>query len=346
MTTHWTDFLQSCGARFSDGRISDFGDLPGELMAARNDLVLADLSHWGLIGFSGEEAQTFLHGQITNDLRGLVPDRAVFAAYCSAKGRMLANLLVFKRGDDVLVMLPETVRETVQKRLTMFILRAKVKARNAGEEWVRLGLSGPGAEALLAATSGLLPAAGIMAVAQADSAFAVRLGSERFDIFVSPEKAPSLWEKLADKARPVSSGAWDWLMVDGGIPSVVPETQDQFVPQMANMADLHGISFTKGCYPGQEIVARTQYLGKQKRRMYLAHVETEAKAGEPVFSPEFGVQSAGMVANAAPAPGGGSDLLVVMQISSFEGGNVRLASPDGAQLAFRPLPYPVAESAA
>jgi hypothetical protein len=346
MTTHWTDFLQSRGARFSDGRISDFGDLPGELMAARDDLVLADLSPWGLIGFSGEEAQTFLHGQITNDLRGLAPDRAVFAAYCSAKGRMLANFLVFKRGDDVLVMLPETVRETVQKRLTMFILRAKVKARDAGGEWVRLGLSGPGAGDLLTAALGIAPAAEIMAVAHADHAFAVRLGGDRFDIFVTPGHALAAWETLSAKARPVGTSAWDWLMVDGGIPSVVPETQDQFVPQMANMADLFGISFTKGCYPGQEIVARTQYLGKQKRRMYLAHVETEAKAGEPVFSPEFGVQSAGMVANAAPAPGGGSDLLVVMQISSYEGGNVRLASPEGAQLVFRSLPYPVAEAAA
>jgi hypothetical protein len=243
-------------------------------------------------------------------------------------------------------MLPEAVRETIQKRLSMFILRAKVKVRNACDEWVRLGLSGPGAETLLTATLGVSPAADIMAVAHADTSFAVRLGADRFDIFTVPAEAPAIWEKLSGQARPVGADAWDWLMINGGIPSIVPETQDQFVPQMANMADLFGISFNKGCYPGQEIVARTQYLGKQKRRMYLAHVESRAKAGEPVFSPEFGVQGAGMVANAAPAPGGGTDLLVVMQISSFEGGNVRLATPDGAPLTFRPLPYPVAEPAA
>jgi hypothetical protein len=183
-----------------------------------------------------------------------------------------------------------------------------------------------------------------MAVTQADNGFAVRLSADRFDVFVAPEQAQAAWEKMTAQARPVGSTAWDWLMVDGGIPTIVPETQDQFVPQMANMVDLHAVSFTKGCYPGQEIVARTQYLGKQKRRMYLAHVESEAKAGDSVFSPEFGVQSAGAVANAATAPGGGSDLLVVMQISSYEGNNVRLASPEGAPLVFRPLPYPVAES--
>jgi folate-binding protein YgfZ len=345
MNSNWNEFLQGRGATLVDGRPVDFGNPAEELAAAQSGLVVADLSHWGLIGFSGEEALTFLHGQVTNDLRNLSPERAVFAGYCSAKGRMLANFLVFKRGADLLVMLPESVRESTQKRLTMFILRAKVQARNAGGEWVRLGLSGPGAAALLTETLGLAPQAEIMAVAQADQAFAVRLGDDRFDIFVSPENAPSVWEKLSAGARPIGTPAWDWLMVDGGIPSIVPETQDQFVPQMTNMADLHGISFNKGCYPGQEIVARTQYLGKQKRRMYLAHVEADAKVGDPVFSPEFGSQSAGQVANAAPAPGGGYDLLAVMQISSYEGGDVRLASPEGPRLAFRPLPYPVAESA-
>ena len=346
MTTNWNEFLHSCGARRADGYTTDFGDLQGELAAAKQGLVLADLSHWGLIGFSGEDAQTFLHGQVTNDLRTLKPERAAFAGYCSAKGRMLANFLVFRRGDELLVMLPEALRETIQKRLAMFILRAKVKARDAGGEWVRIGLSGPGAEALLTATLGIMPASDIMAVAHADNAFAVRLGSDRFDIFVAPADASEVWEQLAASARPVGAGAWDWLMVDSGIPTVMPETQDQFVPQMANMADLHAISFNKGCYPGQEVVARTQYLGKQKRRLYLAHVETDAKVGDPVFSPEFGTQTAGLVANAAPAPGGGFDLLAVMQISSFEGGDVRLATPDGPQLVFRPLPYPVAEAAA
>lgn len=345
MSSNWIEFLQGRGAHFVDGQLADFGNPADELASAKEHLVVADLSHWGLIGFAGEEAQTFLHGQVTNDLRNLTPERAVFAGYCSAKGRMLANFLVFKRGDELLVMLPESVRDSIQKRLAMFILRAKVKTRNAGGEWIRLGLSGPGATALLTETLGLTPQAEIMAVAQADNAFAVRLGGDRFDIFVRPDDATAAWEKLSAKARPIGAPAWDWLMVDGGIPSIVPETQDQFVPQMTNMADLHGISFNKGCYPGQEIVARTQYLGKQKRRMYLAHVEADAKVGDPVFSPEFGSQSAGQVANAAPAPGGGYDLLAVMQISSYEGGDVRLASPEGPRLAFRPLPYPVAESA-
>ncbi|NCS65384.1 MAG: folate-binding protein [Hydrogenophilales bacterium CG03_land_8_20_14_0_80_62_28] len=346
MSNHWIEFLQTQGARLVDAKLSDFGDLPGELAAAKAGLVVADLSHWGLIGFAGEEAQTFLHGQVTNDLRGLTPGQAIFAGYCSAKGRMLANFLVFKRGDNLLLMLPQALRESIQKRLAMFILRTKAKVRNASDEWLRLGLSGPGAGALLAEALNLAPAPEIMAVAQGEAAFAVRLGGDRFDILVASTAASAAWLKLSARARPVGAVAWDWLMVTAGIPVILPETQDQFVPQMANMVDLHGVSFTKGCYPGQEIVARTQYLGKQKRRMYLAHVAADAKAGDPLFSPEFGGQAAGQVVNAAPAPGGGSDLLAVMQIGSYEGGDVRLATVDGAPLVFRPLPYPVAGSAA
>lgn len=330
MASNWQDFLSA----------QNLGNDPaGDLAAARDGLVLADLSHWGLIAFTGEDAQNFLHGQVTNDLRGLAPEKAVFAGYCSAKGRMLATFLIFRRGGDLLVMLPEAVRETIQKRLTMFILRSKAKARDAGAEWVRLGLAGPGAGAALAAVLGTVPGPGVMAVAHTDTAFAVRLGDERFDLFVSPAAAPELWQGLAAKARPVGAAAWDWVMVDAGIPAILPATQDQFVPQMANMIELGGVSFQKGCYPGQEIVARSQYLGTQKRRLYLAHVETEARPGEPVYAAAATDQAAGQVANAVPAPGGGYDLLAVLRIDAYEAGDVRLGTPNGAALAFRPLAY-------
>jgi folate-binding protein YgfZ len=327
MLSEWNEFV----------RARTGADLAADLLAARDGLVLADLSHWGLIALTGEEAQTFLHGQITNDLRGLSPDRAVFAGYCSAKGRMLANFLVFKRGADILIMLPESLREALQKRLTMFIMRSKAKARDAGGEWVRLGLSGTGAEAALTAAIGAAPGGDIMAMVHTEQAFAIRLGANRFDIFVAPDHAADLWQKLAAQARPVATAAWDWLMVDAGIPAIVPETQDQFVPQMANMVELGAVNFQKGCYPGQEIVARSQYLGTQKRRLYLAHVEAAAKPGDAVFA--TGDQAAGQVANAAPAPNGGYDVLAVMQISAYHTGDVRLGGVGGPKLAFRPLAY-------
>ncbi len=338
MILNWSDFLKTQGAVIEHGSVQHFGAPQEELRTARDGLVVADLSHFGLIAFAGEDALTFLHGQVTNDLHGLKPETALFAGYCTAKGRMLANFLIFRRDGDILLMLPESLREAIQKRLSMFILRARVKARDAGPEWVRLGLSGPGARETLVAAVGAAPV-GMMAVLHTDTAFAVQLGDNRFDLFVQPDHAETAWKALLTEARPVGAPAWDWLMVAAGVPVVVPATQDQFVPQMANMEALYGVSFQKGCYPGQEIVARSQYLGKIKRRMYLAHVDAEASAGDELFSPDLPGQACGIVANAAPAPEGGSDVLAVLQVSSFEGGEVHWRGADGPRLGFRPLPY-------
>jgi folate-binding protein YgfZ len=339
--TAWTEFLSSQGAQLDDPVVASFGDPVGELTAAASQTVLADLSQFGLICLAGEEAQTFLHGQITNDLRGLNEKAAVFAGYLSAKGRMLANFLVMKRGEDILVMLPAALRESIQKRLSMFILRSKVKARDAGPEWVRLGVNGPDASAALTATLGYDLPESLMSMAHGQQTFVLRLGDQRFDVFVQTEAAPALWQKLAVSCQQVGAPAWDWLMVQAGVPMVLPQTQDHFVPQMANMEILGGVSFNKGCYPGQEIVARSQYLGKVKRRLFLAHVAGEAQPGDELFSADLADQSAGQIANAAPAPGGGFDVLAVVHTSSVEAGDVRLKSRDGARLEFRPLPYPV-----
>jgi len=339
--TVWNDFLAAQGATLEAGAAAHFGDPAGELLAARDGAVLADLSQFGLIAFTGEEAQTFLHSLITNDLRNLRETAAVFAGFLSPKGRMLANFLVMKQAGEILVMLPAALREAVQKRLSMYILRAKVKARDASGDWVRLGLSGPGSAAAVAGVLGKPAPAGIMDMVHGDQAFALCLDQQRFDLFVAPDTAPAIWTRLAASHRPVGAPAWDWLLVNAGIPSVLPATQDHFVPQMANMEVLGGVSFTKGCYPGQEIVARSQYLGKVKRRLFLAHVDAPVQVGEELFSPDLADQSAGAIANVAPAPGGGHDVLAVVHSSSVEAGEVHLGSPSGPRLTFRPLPYPV-----
>jgi hypothetical protein len=178
-----------------------------------------------------------------------------------------------------------------------------------------------------------------MAMAQSEQAFVLCLGEQRYDLFVAPDAAPAVWNQLAASHRPVGAPAWDWLLIDAGIPAVVPATQDQFVPQMANMEVLGGVSFNKGCYPGQEIVARSQYLGKVKRRLFLAHLDAESRAGAELYSPDLPDQSTGHIANIAPAPGGGWDVLAVLHASSVEAGEVHVGGRDGPRLAFRPLPY-------
>lgn len=341
MIPAWSEYLLTQGARLNEQGVADFGSLTDELHAAQTGPILADLSHWGLIGLAGEDAQSFLHGQITNAVQGMAPERAVFAGYCSAKGRMLANFLVIRRGDDLLIMLPESLREAIQKRLGMFILRAKVKSRDAGGEWVRLGLAGTGADNQVTEIVGAPLPEAMLGVAQSERALAIRLGAERFDLFVRPEEAPAHWAKLATRARPVGAAVWEGLLVNAGIPTILPVTQDQFVPQMANMDLLYGVDFKKGCYPGQEIVARTQYLGKVKRRTYRASLASTPTAGTHVYAPETGDQHCGAIVSAAPSPAGGCECLVCVQIGAVEAGEVHVGAPNGERLEFLPLPYEI-----
>jgi hypothetical protein len=224
----------------------------------------------------------------------------------------------------------------------MFVLRSKVTLTDTTDATVRLGVAGPGAECLVASVLGVAPAS-VLDVTHTDSVITIRLPGDRFEIVAEPDRARPLWQALALKARPVGAAVWDWLEIRAGIPVITAATQDQFVPQMANFELVGGVNFQKGCYPGQEIVARTQYLGKLKRRLYLAHVRSDVApaAGAELYSLDLDAQSSGMVVSAAPAPGGGFDLLAVIQTASAAAHPIHLGSLDGPSLEIQPLPYPV-----
>jgi hypothetical protein len=161
----------------------------------------------------------------------------------------------------------------------------------------------------------------------------------RFEIIGPYTDIQGLWSELA--LTPVGASAWAWLDIMAGVPTVLPATVEAFVPQMTNLELIGGVNFKKGCYPGQEIVARTHYLGRLKQRMYRAHVDSPQapKAGDPIYAPNFGEQAAGTVVDAQPAPGGGFDLLAVVQIASADAGVLSLQAPNGPPLALHTLPY-------
>jgi len=294
-------------------------------------MPIADLSHNALIAITGDDATAFLHGQFTNDVEALKAGGAQWNGWCSPKGRLLATFPLVKRPDGYLAMLPADIAPAIAKRLAMFVLRSKVKIRDASAEYERHGLAGPDAAAIARELEGQ------------DGVVVTALGSDLF-VVLAPPNDPRI---AALKGRLPAAGAeaWQHAMIQAGIPTIVGATQEAFVPQMANFELIGGVSFKKGCYPGQEIVARTQYRGGLKRRMALAHVDAAAAPapGQSVYSAEFGEQSAGTVVNAATAPGGGYDLLVVAQIESLRQGNLRLGSPDGAPITIRA--YPASEAA-
>jgi hypothetical protein len=337
----WLQYLESQGAELDAPGVSHFGDLAAELGAAETGPVLGDLSHWGLIAFTGEDAQTFLHGQLTSDVRLLSPEQAQWAGYCTAKGRLLANTLLIRNGSSILMQLPQELREPIQKRLSMFVLRARVKIEDADDKWVRMGIGGVNAGAIVASSFGRVPEK-VMGVERSDSARVLKLADELYEVLLPPDAATGHWQALAGRATPVGKTAWNWLLIRAGLPFVHVATQDQFVPQMLNLELIGGVSFKKGCYPGQEIVSRTQYLGKVKRRLFGGHLDgdTAPAIGDPLYSPAFSEQSVGQVVMSAPAPEGGFDLLLVSQT---EAPDWRWKSPDGPVLAKRPLPYAVPE---
>ncbi|MES1982657.1 MAG: folate-binding protein YgfZ [Pseudomonadota bacterium] len=341
MNADWQSFLQQQQAHLQDGAVLDFGDIQGELLATRNSSVLCDLDQFGLLQVTGEDAQGFLQNLLSSDINEVNQRHAQISSMNNPKGRMLATMLIWRTGDDYLLHLPQSLVPVLHKRLSMYVLRSKVKIIPMGALRVSMGVSGADAATALQRQLGSI-GQNRWEVTQHDDCSVIQLDAQRFLISATLQRAPSLWQSLAADLRPVGSGCWDWLNIRAGIPVITPPTQEQFVPQMANLELLGGVNFKKGCYPGQEIVARTQYLGKLKRRMYLAHLDSEVVplAGDELFSSDLQDQASGMVVNAALAPGGGCDLLAVVHIESREHHAVHW-KPQGPELQFLPLPYAI-----
>ncbi len=337
MTTEWNSFLAGQGL-VDEG--ASFGDLAAELTAAAalsksGGGVVSPLVDLGLIRASGPDAASFLHNLVTNDINGIGPANARFAGFCTPKGRLLALFLVWRDGEDLLLMLPRDILPTMLKKLSMYVLRSKVKLTDASAERALIGVSP--APTFAAA----LPRFGVTAV---DGGQAIRLDDGRVLLALSPEAAIKQWTVLAANAKPVGLAAWQWLEIAAGQPRIVAATQEAFVPQMLNMElpAVAGVSFSKGCYPGQEIVARTQYLGKVKRRTYRAKLASAVAPGTHVFAPETADQHCGALVSVAPSPTGGYEALVCVQSGAVEAGEVHVGTLTGDRLEFLPLPYDIA----
>jgi tRNA-modifying protein YgfZ len=296
------------------------------------------LTHLGVIGARGADAGKFLQGQLTNDVTGLGVTKARLAGFCSAKGRLQASFVVASAdADEFTLVCAASVLPATLKRLSMFVLRAQCKLRDATAEAPLWGLAG----ATAAAQSGDLPvwgrhdAAGVATIRLPDVDGLARC------IVIGPSEAQvAAWPSL-----PLDH--WRWLEVQSGLPTIEVATVEQFVPQMLNYEIVGGVDFQKGCYPGQEIVARSQYRGIIKRRMFLFDVDAAALPGQEIFHSADATQPAGMVVNAAPQPAGaGWSALVEVKLAALDAGSLHLGTPDGAVLRLGALPYAVVSDAA
>ena len=343
MNATWQSLLATQGARFADDISVRFhDDARDDVRRAAQGTVVVPLVHLGAIRATGEDTIAFLHNLFSNDVKKLGANQAQFTSFNSPKGRMLASILLWREGGDCLLALSADIHAAMQKKLSMYVLRSKVRLMDDSGDSVLIGLAGPQAGAALEAAGLGIPGAPLATAS--GMATVVRLDDARFVVSAPLSEAAGLWATFtAAGAAPAGTAAWQWLDIKAGQPLVSAPVQEEFVAQMLNYDLIGGVSFTKGCYPGQEIVARTHYLGKLKKRMYRVHADVPAlAAGADLYAPDFGDQSAGKVVSAAPAPDGGFDALVVLQTASADAGEARVGSPDGAPLRFLALPYAIA----
>lgn len=307
---------------------------------------VANVTDQGLISVSGDDAASFLHSQLTNDVEHLKAGEVRLAGYCTPKGRLQATFTMWRQGDAVMLQLAREIQPALQKRLSMFVLRAKAKLADATEtpaNAVALGLGGGLAETVLQTWFDALPAAPYTVISHPLGTLlrlADAFGAPRYLWLTSEETAAVAAPVLAARLHVAGNDAWRLSAIHAGVPQVTAATQEQFVPQMINLELLGGVNFKKGCYPGQEIVARSQYLGKLKRRTALARIaDATVAAGVEVFAESDPSQPCGMVVNAAANGEGGVDALVEMKLEALEQAQVRARGADGVPLAFLPMPY-------
>jgi len=282
----------------------------------------AKLDAWGLLRVEGADARAFLHAQLTADIARLPADRARRAGWCTAKGRLLATFLVIPHGDGYLLQVARDLAAPVARRLAMYVLRAKVSIADASEAWPQHGVWGEDAARELGAL-GLPVPEDELAVGSREGKVLVRLGPERFLV-------------LGDVGLQANAEPAQWMLQDirAGIPWISAATQDQLLPQMVNFEVIGGVDFRKGCYPGQEVVARAQYRGAVKRRMYRLGTTAALRPGQRMFCDAQPGEPAGLVVNAADG-----EALAVLASAAIESGSPIRIAPDGDPAAVLPLPY-------
>jgi folate-binding protein YgfZ len=233
--------------------------------------------------------------------------------------------------------------EPLLNRLRTFVLRADVTLEDTSEAWIRVGLSGPDALTELESAIGEAVPQAVNGVLEHESFSIIRVPGTRprFEIYATLDAARKIWDALNVRGAPVGASVWELLDILAGVPTIYPQTSELFIPQMANMQLLGGVSFKKGCYPGQEVVARMQYLGTLKRRMYLVQIDTDTapEPGDEIFSPADAEQNAGRIVNAQAHPDGGYRALAVIQISSASTDELFLGHSRDARIELLELPY-------
>jgi len=347
MKTSWKSFLTDSGAEFQADNLVHFGNPVRERRAALSGLVFADLDYLGVIAVHGTDAGEFLQAQLSNDIRSCGENSSRLSAYCTPKGRILGLMRIFRQGDTFYLRLPADSLEAVLQRLRMYVLRAEVTLEDVSEDFYCIGISGADAGEEIRSAAGQAPAEDNQVLHPGRLSLIKVPGIQpRYEVYArSLETAQAFWDSLNVRGAPVGSPTWRLLEILAGIPNIFAATTGLFVPQMINLQLVDGVSFKKGCYPGQEIVARMQYLGTLKRRMYLGHIQQDEtiSPGDKLCQASGDEQIIGRIVDAQPHPDGGHLALAVLQIKSAASGDIHLGGTSGPLFIQQALPYSFGE---
>ena len=328
---HWNDYLLANGARIEDGKVTDFGNPEDESNETLNGNIMADLSQLAIVEISGTDAEDFLHNQFTSDLKQLPVNTLQFSAWCNPKGRVLFNFFILKLKDRFFLLLPDELATQFTRRLQMFVLRADVVINDKKDELIRIGLSGVDIDKWLPDQIKTAPAVP-GEICQTDELFCVRLPDkgQRFIVIGRYDVIEKLWGKLTAHITPVGTQQWELLDILAGFPWINTECTEKFLPQSLNLDELGGLSHQKGCYPGQEIIARVYHRGQVKRRLFIASVKSTTRpgTGDDLYM-QGEDQSIGKILNVQPHPELAYMMLIVIEVDKAKSEQIYLKDHNG-----------------
>jgi len=348
MKPAWKEFLIDNGAEFEDEKLISFGNPSRENRIPPQGSVLSDLSNRGIIEVHGEDAESFLQNQFTNDIHRVTETTHQLSAWCSPKGRVISNFRLFKRADKYYLTLPADLLDPVIKKLRMYVMMSKVTLEDVSANLIHFGYAGEYAERDLRTIldEELVPTKDNQTIQHGNLSILRLSGTvPRFEIIGEYEDAKSLWEHCNVRAAPVSSNGWDYLNIVAGLPVVNKASSEAWIPQMLNLQVIDGVDFQKGCYPGQEIVARLKYLGKNKRRMYRIEINSNElpEIGQKIYAEGFSDSEAGKILTTVINPSGKAEALAILKIAHADK-NLSLSedtSVEQGKITLLDLPYSV-----
>lgn len=349
----WLDFLAAQNAKFDEaGKIVTFGQAELERFLIKNGPVLTSLTHQGLIKASGSDVVTFLQGQLSSDISAVSDSQSQLSAYCDPQGQVLALFLVFKYQGDFYLNFDGSLKESILKRLSMFVMRADVKFTDVSDDLIQIGFAGEfgdlDIQRRLSTKVKSVYETGYIDIDGMQDICVIKVPGpyHRYALFGPADQMIEAWKSLRSNADLTNSYDWNLLNIAAGVPEVNTNTSGQFVAQFLNLDKLDAINFKKGCFPGQEIIARMHYRGKVTKRMFRIRFEEnlDLKAGEPLVLKDSNDKSHRLtVISANPNIYNGTLCLAVGTLKSLEAVEGDLLTETGSPAFIEPLPYSVTD---